>query len=56
MNINIDDIYEMGGVEEDTTYPNGCDVIPVTKIRLEVFRSRLIKHFTICKAIGEVNW
>ena len=56
MNINIGDIYEMGGIEEDTTYPNGCDVIPVTKIRLEVFRSRLIKHFTICKAIGEVTW
>jgi hypothetical protein len=43
-------------VPNDTTYPNGCDVIPLNKLQLDVFKSRLIKHYAICKQLGQSIW
>ena len=41
---------------QDPTYPNGCDIIPVNKLTQEDFRTRLIKHFIICKEYKSVTW
>jgi hypothetical protein len=51
---NIDD---SNGVPNNTTYPNGCNVIiPVNQLLLADFKTRLIKHFAICKRFGQVCW
>ena len=43
-------------IPNDTTYPNGCDVIPLNKLQLDVFKSRLVKHYAICKQLGQSQW
>jgi hypothetical protein len=41
---------------DDPSYPNGCENIPVNKLQLKVFRSRLIQHFAISKMLGKIQW
>ena len=41
----------------DSTYPNGCgQVIPISKLRMETFRTRLVKHYTICQMLRLISW
>jgi DDE superfamily endonuclease len=41
----------------DPAYPNGCgSAIPVSKLTMECFRNRLVKHYTICKMLDIVRW
>ena len=49
-------IVDQFAAPDDPMYPNGSDSIPLNKLRLDVFRSRLIKHFAISKMLGEITW
>jgi hypothetical protein len=41
----------------DATYPNGCGItIPIKSLNMNTFRSRLVRHFTICKINGLATW
>lgn len=42
---------------DDPTYKNGCGfTIPVKKLNFDTFRSRLVRHYTICKCNGLATW
>jgi Plant transposon protein len=42
---------------EDVSYLNGCGrTIPVKMLTMKNFRSRLVRHYAICKANGLANW
>jgi Plant transposon protein len=57
MEMNVDfSVLDNIAAPDDPSYPNGSDVIPLNKLQLKVFRSRLIKHFAICKMMGQIRW
>lgn len=42
---------------DDPTYRNGCGtVIPIKHLNMNTFRSRLVRHFAICKCNNLVHW
>ena len=42
---------------DDPKYRNGCGtVIPIKDLNLNTFRSRLVRHFTICECNKLVHW
>ena len=44
-------------LHDDPTYRNGCGLtIPIKKLQFETFRSRLVRHFAICKCNGLAVW
>ena len=56
-NLAVNDIFiDENNNTNDAMYPNGGNVIPVKKLRLQEFKHRLVKHFTICKMLNQVHW
>jgi hypothetical protein len=42
---------------DDPTYKNGCGItIPIKQLTMNAFRSRLVRHYTICKCNGLATW